>query len=67
MQALAFLADALQADNDAVPAPALALAERVGFQRAGLQLLVEMRRRAGDWQAVAGLVEEAAAGVVTAA
>lgn len=65
-QALAYLADALEIDDGANVLPPLAasLAERVGYQRAGLQLLAEMRRRAEDWDAVAGMVEAAA---VTAA
>lgn len=65
-QALAYLADALEVDDgaDTLPPLAAALAERVGYQLVGLQLLAEMRRRAQDWDAVAGMVEAAA---VTAA
>lgn len=64
-QALSYLADALEIDSsDGLPPLAAALAERVGYQRAGLQLLAEMWRRAKDWDAVAGMVKAA---VVTAA
>jgi hypothetical protein len=54
-------------DSNTLPPLARALAARVGYRRAALQVLAEMVRRSGGWEAVAGVVDAVAAAAAVGA